>query len=98
MHLFAIINGIKNQYYIALVTTASRENCMELLQFYNVQDCFDLIITQEDVEEVKPAPEGFIKAMSFFNVIPQNTIVFEDSEAGIEAALRSKACVVKIEK
>ena len=54
---------------------------------------FDLIISQEDVKNKKPDPEGFQKAMDFFKVQCRNSIIFEDSDVGIEAALRSGATV-----
>ena len=46
----------------------------------------------------KQDPEGFIKAMDYFNIIPENTIIFEDSNVGIEAAIKSGANIFKIEK
>ncbi len=97
-HLFNIINSIKNEYYIGLVTTTSRENCNDILNYFDKKNNFDLIITQEDVVQVKPNPEGFIKAMEHFNVRPQDTIIFEDSTVGIEAAKKSQAIVYTVTK
>lgn len=54
-HLFNIIKAIKNEYYIVLVTTASRKNCEDLLRFYDRLSVFDLIISQEDVKKIKPS-------------------------------------------
>lgn len=83
--LFDIIVGLKNQYYIALVTTASKKNTEELLKYFQIE-LFDLIITQEDVKKVKPDPEGFILAKNHFKIDEKNVIIFEDSDVGIEAA------------
>lgn len=84
--LFDLIRDIKNNFYVALVTTASRENCEEILRYGGHLDDFDLIISQEDVEMKKPDPEGFLKAMEYFDVRKENTLVFEDSDIGIMAA------------
>ena len=92
--LFDLICTIKERYYIALVTTASRKNCDDILVFFNRKELFDLIITHNDVENVKPHPEGFIKAMQHFNMSPQDTVIYEDSPIGIEAAIRSEASVL----
>lgn len=92
-HLFNIISSIKDEYYIAIVTTASRKNCEEILSYHGRMSSFDLIISQEDVKNRKPDPEGFQKAMDFFKVQCRNSIIFEDSDVGIEAALRSGATV-----
>ena len=89
---------IKDFYNIALVTTASKKNSEEILNFFNKKDLFELIISAEDVKNKKPNPEGFIKAMNYFDINPKDTLIFEDSDIGIEAAIKSGANVLKIEK
>ncbi|HOA25095.1 MAG TPA: HAD family hydrolase [Aggregatilineales bacterium] len=49
-------------------------------------DCFDAIITSDDVERVKPAPDLFEAALAALGVAPEEAIVYEDSAHGIEAA------------
>lgn len=92
-HLFRIIEGIRSRYYIALVTTASRKNCEEILGHFGRLRAFDLIITQEDVEKKKPDPEGFLLAMERCGVGSADTVIFEDSDAGIQAAQQCGAAV-----
>lgn len=84
--LFSIIDSIKNEYYISLVTNASYSNCNAVLEHFNVKDKFDYIVTQEDVENLKPNSEGLIKAINHFGISVDETIVFEDSNVGVEAA------------
>lgn len=96
VHLFQILSCMKSKYYIALVTTASRMNCEELLNYFHRFELFDLIITQEDVEQKKPDPEGFLKAMEYFGIENSQAVVFEDSDVGVEAAERSGATVFVI--
>jgi len=95
-HLFDIARLISSEYYLAVVTTASKKNTYEILEHFNYLDMFDLVLTHEDITNVKPSPDGFIKAMEHFNISPENTIIFEDSNVGIEAARRSKANVFVI--
>lgn len=95
-HLFQIIQCIKNDYYIALVTTASRKNSEEILEYHNRLNEFDLIISQEDVKNKKPDPEGFLKAMAFFNIRKEDSLIYEDSDVGIEAAISSGATVFTV--
>ena len=97
-NLFDMLEVMKNFYHIALVTTASEKNTEEILKFFYKRDLFELIISAEDVKNKKPNSEGFIKAMDHFNINPEDTIIFEDSNVGIEAAIRSGANVLKIEK
>lgn len=97
-HLFNIIELIKETYHIAIVTTASKKNCLEILEYFNKKQLFDLIISHEDIINVKPNPEGFIKAMEYFDIKPKETIIFEDSDVGIEAARNSQANVFAVSK
>lgn len=85
-------------YNIALVTTASKKNSEEILNFFNKKNLFELIISAEDVKNKKPDPEGFVKAMNYFNIDPKDTIIFEDSNVGIEAAIKSGANIFKVKK
>lgn len=96
LHLFEILEGLKQKYHIAVVTTASRKNAEEILDFFSVRDLFDLLITQEDVTYVKPNPEGFLKVMNHFNAHSENTMIFEDSEDGIQAALNCNCTVFRL--
>lgn len=95
-NLIQIIQSIRPEYYIALVTTASRRNTEEILRYFRHYEMFDLIIAQEDVTKKKPDPEGFQKAMQYFEIQPEHTIIFEDSDSGINAALKCGAGVCKV--
>jgi HAD superfamily hydrolase (TIGR01509 family) len=95
-HLFNIIEKIKSEYHIALVTTASKENADDILCAFGKKDLFELIITQEDVSKPKPDPEGFFAAMHHFNIKSEDTIIFEDSEVGIIAAQQTGGKVIVI--
>ncbi|WP_314293373.1 HAD-IA family hydrolase [Fusobacterium periodonticum] len=94
--LFSIIKEIREEFYITIVTNASQKNVNNILENFSVKDLFDLLITQEDVKNPKPSAEGFIKAMNYFNISQENTIIFEDSEIGIQAAINSGANYVKV--
>ena len=97
-HLFELMDLIKDKYNLALVTTASKQNTMDILDYFRAQNIFDLIITQEDVVNKKPDPEGFIKAIKYFKTDIKNVIVFEDSPSGIIPAEQIGATVFKIIK
>jgi sugar-phosphatase len=46
-----------------------------------------LVVTAADVERGKPHPDGFLLAARTLGAAPEDTIVFEDAEAGIAAGL-----------
>lgn len=95
--LYELIEKLRAEYYIALVTTASAESVYKVLDHFNRRNCFDLIVTQSDVKKKKPDPEAFIYTMEHFGVKPENCIIFEDSETGLAAACASGAEVVKVD-
>lgn len=95
-HLFNIISSMKPYYHIAIVTCSSEQNCIELLRHFDVLSDFELILTQEKIEKPKPDPEGFITAMKHFGISASNTLIFEDSPYGIEAARASGAAVFTV--
>lgn len=95
-HLFNMIKLMRTDYTIALVTTASRQNVEDILGAFGVSDVFDLILTQEDVTKTKPDPQGFLLAMEKCGVSKKNTLIFEDSDTGIEAADKSGANFVRV--
>lgn len=77
----------------ALVTTASKQNTFDILNEFSLVGIFDLILTHEDITKSKPDPEGFLKAMDYFRISPNESVIFEDSSVGIEAAEKTGATV-----
>ncbi len=80
----------------AVASTARRKNLMNVLSYHHLEGMFDLIVAGEDVEKGKPSPEIYLAVMSQLKVSPVETIIFEDSEVGVEAAQASGAQCIKI--
>lgn len=81
---------------LAVVTTGSAVNTRQILDHFGHRDLFDLLVTQETVAAAKPDPAGYIYAMDHFNAAPDECMIFEDSEVGIESALPCKTGLMKI--
>ena len=81
----------------AIVTSS---NAAKMRHLFNavplLRDNIDTIITEEDVTNSKPNPEGYLKASERLGVDPSHAVVFEDSLAGIEAGRRAGAVVVGV--
>ena len=91
--LFVILEALRPTHYLAVITTGSRQNATEMLDHFHCADWFDLILTQEDVVNNKPDPEGYLKAMAHFGVDAAHTMIFEDSAPGLAAARATGASV-----
>lgn len=72
------------------VATGNRRNLAEpTLAGIGMADWFDTVVTAEDVEEGKPAPDIFLEAARRLGVSPGDCLVYEDSDLGITAARRA---------
>ena len=90
--LFNLIEAVRPTHYTAIVTSGSH-NSKEILKYFHREVLFDAIFTIDDVKHGKPDPEGFFKAMAYFNIAPERTIIFEDSKVGVRAARQTGASV-----
>ena len=77
-------------YKIACVTNSIRETAEEMLKETGQLEYMDLLITNEDVTNNKPAPDCYNIAIQRLNADPSQTIIVEDSPKGIEAAKASE--------
>jgi beta-phosphoglucomutase len=80
-----IIEMKKQGYKIAL--GSSSKNAELVLELLKVKQLFDAIADGNMITKSKPNPEIFLLAASKLRVSPSECVVFEDAEAGVEAAL-----------
>ncbi|MEG0406194.1 MAG: HAD-IA family hydrolase [Acinetobacter sp.] len=71
---------------MAVATSSRRAIAEEYLINANVYKFFDLLVCGDEVEQGKPHPEIFITAAQRLNLQPQQCLMFEDSENGINSA------------
>ena len=81
---------------IALATSSVESRARIILGSNGIMSLFDHLVFAKDVKRSKPYPDIFLKACSDLNVLPENCLVLEDSEAGIEAAYRAGIPVICI--
>lgn len=73
---------------IKIALGSASKNAMTILNQVKLTDYFDIVIDGTKVNKAKPDPEVFIKGAEALEVKPAECIVFEDAEAGIEAAVK----------
>ena len=79
------------------VASSSARNIVEAnLKHADLFRYFSSIIGGDEITRGKPAPDIYQKSMSNLNAIPEKTLAFEDSEAGIYSALSAGMRVVAV--
>lgn len=71
---------------LAVVSGSPRLTIDRTLAALHLEHCFQAIVAAEDYTRGKPDPEPFLTAARKLNVMPADCLVFEDAEAGIQAA------------
>jgi beta-phosphoglucomutase-like phosphatase (HAD superfamily) len=81
-----------------IVSTGHIDNIRNVMSYLKLNSGIDGIISGDDVARPKPYPDCFLEAMRREGVEPEESIIFEDSEVGVEAARRSGAAysVIKL--
>ena len=80
-----VLNYLKEQNQHIALGSASK-NARPILEKTGTLAFFDAIVDGNDVSNAKPDPEVFLLAAKLLHIKPEDSIVFEDSVAGIQAA------------
>jgi HAD superfamily hydrolase (TIGR01509 family) len=84
-------------YKLACASNSIRRSVLVMLAKIGIIEYMDLIISNEDVKNSKPHPEMYWKTMSMMGVLPEETLIVEDSPHGLLAASRSRAMVLRVD-
>lgn len=84
-------------YQLACCSNSIRRSVLIMLSKIGLIEYMDLILSNEDVKNSKPHPEIYWKAMSIMGVLPEETLIVEDSPYGLLAASRSRANVLRVD-
>jgi HAD superfamily hydrolase (TIGR01509 family) len=76
----------ENDFKIGLATSSPRRNVDLILQKLQLTDCFEEIVSGEEVTNGKPHPEIFLTCAARLGVKPDHCFVLEDSPHGVEGA------------
>ena len=87
---------VKDGYKLAVCSNSIRKTVIVVLSRLGIIENFDLILSNEDVNNSKPHPEMYWNAMSNLKILPEETLIVEDSPYGLLAASRSKADIMRV--
>jgi HAD superfamily hydrolase (TIGR01509 family) len=81
---------------IACCSNSIKQTVEIVLQNLGIFHFFDLILSNEDVLNAKPHPEIYWNCISKISVLPEETLILEDSPFGLLAASRTNAHVLRV--
>ena len=84
-----IVRAHHSKIPMAVASGGERAVLEATLDNINLRQFFDVVVSVDDVEKGKPEPEIFLLASQKLGVAPQDCIVYEDSNEGLEAARRA---------
>lgn len=93
-HLFKDL--VDSGYKLACCSNSIRRSVLIMLSKLGLIEYMDLILSNEDVKNSKPHPEIYWKAMSVMGVLPEETLIVEDSPHGLIAANRANCNVLRV--
>ena len=82
--------------HIGIVTSKRRDVAMFGLQEFNLDKYTELMVDCNDVKNFKPHPEGINKALDYFNIKPENTLMVGDSKSDMLAGINAKCKVAAV--
>ena len=82
-------NRAQAGYPVSVASGGDAVTVHRTLRTIGVSDLFPIVVTAEEVEHGKPAPDLFLLAAERMGVAPADCLVFEDSLLGITAAERA---------
>ena len=81
---------------ILIALGSASKNAPLILERIHLKEKFDAIVDGNSVSKAKPDPEVFLKGAGLLKVEPNECLVFEDAQAGIDAALNGGMSVIGI--
>ena len=95
--LQSIMNSlVEDGFKISVCSNSIRKTVLTVLSKLGIMEFMDYIISNEDVQNSKPHPEMYWRAISKMGCLPEETLIVEDSPYGLLAASRSKAHILRV--
>jgi HAD superfamily hydrolase (TIGR01509 family) len=85
-----LLEALKGKTKVALATMSSRKVIEKILPEKRIGECFDVVVTADDVAKPKPDPAVFLVSAAKLGVKPEDCVVVEDSVFGVKAAKTAK--------
>jgi HAD superfamily hydrolase (TIGR01509 family) len=74
---------------LALASSSTMSQIKEVVETFQITDCFQAFLSGEECTRQKPDSEIFLRAAEELNILPKDCLVIEDSVNGITAAKKA---------
>ena len=91
-----VVRKYYNELPMSIGTGSNKLGAKHTLEASGMQKYFDIVISADDITNPKPHPETFLKCAELMGVQPEDCVVFEDGELGMQAAKKARMMVIDI--
>ena len=91
-----LVSTLARNYKLAVASGSYHPVIDAILEMENLRQYFPVVVSSQDVEHGKPAPDIFLRAAELLNVSPEKCYVIEDSAAGVDAGKAAGMSVIAI--
>jgi len=97
-HEYALSRLKQDGYNLAVASNSIRKTVKMMMEQASLMKYLDFYLSNQDVTTGKPDPEIYIKAIQKLNLQPNECLIVEDNEKGIQAARGSGAWVMEVDE
>ncbi len=95
-HQYALAQLKAGGFRLAVCSNSIRATVQAMMEGSRLASYFDLMLSNQDVSRAKPHPDIYLAAMERLQVQPEECLIVEDNEHGIQAARASGGHVMMV--
>lgn len=96
IHQYALAKLHAEGYRMVVCSNSIRNSIEVMMKLSGLEKYFEFYVSNQDVINGKPDPEMYLKAIDKMSLKPEECLILEDNEKGIQAALSSGGHLLKI--
>lgn len=89
-----LVRNLSKKYRLAVVSSSGRPEVELPIEAAGIRDCFEALVCGREVENLKPAPDPYLRAAEILGA--KRPLVIEDSDSGVASAIAAGFEFVRI--
>jgi AHBA synthesis associated protein len=85
-----------NQMKLAILTGKDRERTLQILDHFEIDHFFDLVVTSDQLQRSKPDPEGMFHALYSLDIAAADAVMVGDAVSDILCAQRASVTAIAV--